>query len=240
MTFTAGSNITSVVSAVQIRADVGANSNVQLFSIGYDGFDTRAQAISSANITNNVSGTIDITEYQRYLDYDSTTFSNSVVIASTANMYSVAAEINNMGFANVSAAVIEYQGDSGSETLLQIRGYDFEINNMPVDTNISTGRYSSELFAVSSTNTTLNTIRVRDDLFASSNLVASMSNVTLELVVPPGSEGKIPFDYANVFAGTALSLADRANADPRNSGSIMKFIHGLPTPVDNPPGFDPD
>lgn len=49
----------------------------------------------------------------------------------------------------------------------------------------------------------------------------------------------IPYDYANVSGQTALSLADRANADPRARDSIMKFLHNIPTAFDDPPGFNP-
>ena len=226
--FALNANITTSISASKIYADISSNANVQLFSTGYDGFDTRAQAYSDASISGTISGDVSITEHARYLT-NTVSITNTITVSSTSNLYSVAEQINNMGFSSVTADVISYYDNGDVDSRLQLRGYDFTITDIPSSTNISTGTYSAELFPVSITSVAANTIIIKDDLFANTSIVGSMTNVTVGLVVDPAGKDKIPYDYANVYAGTALSLADRANVDTKNPQSIMKFVHNMPT-----------
>ena len=199
-------------------------SNVMLVPAGNDTYDARATVRSNVYVLGTATGNISITEnYTPVLEpnADVTGFAD----ITGQNVKTIANTINGFGLPTVTALVDEVWLGGIKTYYLRISGRYFTINEIDTPTlHIEPGEYFAEWFEYSGST---NTIFVRDDLWTSETLVEGMSNTFVTFNIDLNN---IPWDYANATGFPALSLADLANTDSRDTNSIMKFLHGVAAP----------
>ena len=84
-----------------------------------------------------------------------------------------------------------------------------------------------EVAKVTANNSSVWTITASDEDTLDSSLFVENGTATLRSFVYAGQGAEDDFDSASVTGQSALSLADRGNADLANVNSIMKFLHKL-------------
>ena len=209
----------------QLSASGNGNviTNVTLVPAGNDTYDALATVRSNVFVSGLATGNISITEnFTPVLEpnADITGFAD----ITGQNVAQIANTINSFGLPTVTAIVDDVWQSGFRREFLRISGRYFTINEIDTPTlHIDTGTYFAEWFEYLGTN---NTILVRDDLWTSETLVEGMSNTLVTFNIDLNN---IPWDYANATGFPALSLADLANTDSRDTNSIMKFLHGVET-----------
>jgi len=205
----------------QLSGNGNIISNVTLVPAGNDSYDALATVRSNVFVSGLASGNISITEnFTPVLEpnADITGFAD----ITGQNVAQIANTINSFGLPTVTARVDDVWQSGFRREFLRISGRYFTINEIDTPTlHIDTGTYFAEWFEYLGTN---NTILVRDDLWTSETLVEGMSNTLVTFNIDLNN---IPWDHANATGFPALSLADLANTDSRDTNSIMKFLHGV-------------
>ena len=84
-----------------------------------------------------------------------------------------------------------------------------------------------EVVKISANNSSVWSITASDEDTLDNTLFVENGTATLRSFVYAGQGGEDDFDSATVTGRSALSLADRGNADLSNVNSIMKFLHKL-------------